>query len=587
MSSPLRQDAQRLFQQESWQELSRLLQTLANLPDQPAWVYQYFGAALFHCQDYGKAERSLRQALDQEPKQGWTYFYLGRTLAAKEETNEAEKHLQTANKYLPDQLWPALFLIELLLKSRKIDEASKIFLQSYNQFPGNTHLVSLAKREQSLSVLLEQTGRISGNIEYLIKFSNGQLLITGWSKSSTPDELIMAIWCGQELEVKTITTGIPRADIAQSHGLTNDDLGFILAAEIPSPKLNRAVNIYWQNEAISIPLTLLEQEQWPQNAETLLRYLHLQSLPASQACAIFDAGIGKALLQLQLLAPKSLYKENFIKSQYNYGPTPKQAAEVSVIVPLYARWDLAITQLMAFSRDSWFASGRAELIYIVDDPRISQAFQSWAASLGTHLEVPFRIITLTRNFGYATATNIGIENSNAAYCCLLNSDVFPISALWLQPLLKELQDNEKVGAVGPLLLYPDKSVQHAGMIYAETAEIPGLRLNQHPHKGLHWEGGDQPLRVQALTGAAMLIKRSRYQSLGGLSNRFIRGDFEDSSLCEQLQNLGLSCLLVPDVKLLHAERQSFLGREPDDGASLWRVLANAWLAKFPTDAIKA
>jgi GT2 family glycosyltransferase len=95
-------------------------------------------------------------------------------------------------------------------------------------------------------------------------------------------------------------------------------------------------------------------------------------------------------------------------------------------------------------------------------------------------------------------------------------------------------------------------------------------------------GGIQPQKVQALTGAVLVIKRSIFNSLGGLSNRFIRGDFEDSYLCEQLHNLGLSCLLVPEVKLIHAERQSFLGREPKDGDSLWRVLANAWLAQHST-----
>ena len=560
VSTPLQQDAQRLFKQESWLELSTLLQGLANLPKQPAWVYQYFGAASFHCQNYTKAERSLRQALNQEPKQGWTYFYLGRTLAAGENLNEAINYLQSANKILEDQLWPAYFLVEILLKLGKIEEASNAFLKCHNKFPGNKHLVALAKREYSLCILLEQTGQISGNIEYLIKLSNGQLLITGWSSSTTPTKLITAHWCGQQLEIEPIITGIPREDVAQSHGYTNDNLGFILVTEIPMPKLNRAVNIYWQDEAISIPLTIIDQDQWPQNAENLLKYLHLKSLPTSQAYALFNAGIGKALIQLQGLVSKYSEEATMIKSLQKYGPTSNQTAEISVVVPIYGRWDFAITQLMAFSRDSWFLTGRAELIYIVDDPRIGDAFDNWAASLGNHIKVPFQIINLSKNFGYATATNIGIAKSKADYCCLLNSDVFPISPLWLPPLIKKLNDDEKVGAVGPLLLYPDKSVQHAGMIYTETTEIPGLKLNKHPGKGLHWMGGIQPQKVQALTGAVLVIKRSIFNSLGGLSNRFIRGDFEDSYLCEQLHNLGLSCLLVPEVKLIHAERQSFLGR---------------------------
>ena len=580
MTTPSREQASRLFSQEYWLELFKLLQPFVQKSNNTAWIKQYYGAAAFHCQELNHAEESLRQAIILEPKQGWSYYFLGRTLAAKDNTTEAELMLSVASRYLPNEFWPSFFLLEILLKSGNYIAAQALFIQCSKRFKGNPHLISLARREPSLAKLVEKNMGYAGSLENIVELRNGQIFITGWSLSPAPQDLLRVEINGKQRTIKALVKGIPRPDASQTYGYSNINLGFILGLNRSKLEKNSHIDYFWQEEKVTMNIKTINDEPWPQNAETLLAILDINTLSPRHAIDIFNGNIGNSLLYLQsqVKGKENIY--NAIQASYSFGPNkPGNAAEVSIVIPIYGRWDFIITQLIAFSRDPWFISGRVELIYVLDDPKLAPELLNWAEGFGEHLLVPFSILILDKNYGFSTATNIGVAKSTANYCCLLNSDIFPINAEWLAPLLGHIKENHNAGVVAPLLLYPDGSVQHAGMIYMISPKIPGIRLNIHPGKGLHWTGGSHPRTVQALSGAAMLIKRSNYDLVGGLITQFIRGDFEDSHLCEQLKSLGLNCILMPDVQLVHAERQSFPKSDSGDNHANWRVLANAWLAE--------
>ena len=68
------------------------------------------------------------------------------------------------------------------------------------------------------------------------------------------------------------------------------------------------------------------------------------------------------------------------------------------------------------------------------------------------------------------------------------------------------------------------------------------------------------VKRQAVTGACALMRREVYEAVGGLDEKFLIGDFEDSDLCLKVREKGLeiACLPLP-VTLIHLERQSFSG----------------------------
>jgi len=118
---------------------------------------------------------------------------------------------------------------------------------------------------------------------------------------------------------------------------------------------------------------------------------------------------------------------------------------------------------------------------------------------------------------------------------------------------------ERVGALGPKLLYEDDSLQHAGLYFHRA---PGSELweNAHCFKGLHrsFPAANVARTVPAVTAACMLIDRDRYEQVGGLPLCYVQGDYEDSELCLRLAQAGYRNWYLPSVELYHLEGQSYL-----------------------------
>ena len=170
---------------------------------------------------------------------------------------------------------------------------------------------------------------------------------------------------------------------------------------------------------------------------------------------------------------------------------------------------------------------------------------------------------------------------------LLNSDVFPIAEDGFDRLAARLDGDPGLGAVGPLLLFEDGSVQHQGMAFKPLAEFGGGHFPLHVRKGLRPPDDDGLHRHPAITAACMMMPRALLEQTGGLDEGFLIGDFEDADLCLRLAELGLTVAVDHGVRMHHLERQSQAGSE-----SRWRMnltLYNArrhemrWGAKLAGD----
>jgi GT2 family glycosyltransferase len=257
-----------------------------------------------------------------------------------------------------------------------------------------------------------------------------------------------------------------------------------------------------------------------------------------------------------------------------YGRLPSRP-KCSVVVPLYGRHDFLLNQLLAFSDDPDFASG-VELNYVIDDHRLVSPLAADTPMFEASFGVPFRTIWSGDNRGFSGATNLGVVHSRAPFVLLMNSDVIPVAPGWLERMRSVLAAHPRIGMLGARLHYPNGAVQHDGM---EFHWDPTLRshVNRHPGAGrLPATPSGAFVPRQAVTGACVMMKRELYDAVGGLDERFLIGDFEDSDLCLKVRDKGLeiACLPFP-VTLIHLERQSLSGV----GAPGFRddvVRYNAW-----------
>jgi len=245
--------------------------------------------------------------------------------------------------------------------------------------------------------------------------------------------------------------------------------------------------------------------------------------------------------------------------------------EVSVVIPLYRRVDLIEHQLAQFANDP--SLREQELIFVLDSPELAAELLPRVALLHDLYRVPFRLVTLTRNGGFAVATNLGAGLARGQRLLALNSDVLPDRPGWLGQLVAAHEALPQAGAVAPKLLYDDGSIQHAGLGFKRNPASGGWEL-AHSFKGLHrdFAGAAEQRSVPALSAACLLIERELFEQLGGLSVDYVKGGYEDAELCMRIQEQGLETWYVPEVELFHLEGRSYVPAATDMSNRF-----NAWL----------
>lgn len=167
-----------------------------------------------------------------------------------------------------------------------------------------------------------------------------------------------------------------------------------------------------------------------------------------------------------------------------------------------------------------------------------------------------KVITYKGEFNYSKINNLGVKEAKGEYLILLNNDIKIISQNWMEEMLMHAQ-REEVGAVGAKLFYPDNTIQHAGIVLGLGAH----RSAGHTHYGMPKENLGYMGRlcytqnVTAVTGACLMVKKSKYEQAGGLDENF-RVALNDVDFCLKLRKIGLLNIFTPFAEAFHFESKS-------------------------------
>ena len=440
------------------------------------------------------------------------------------------------------------------------------------------------KARMQLSVLLSRlayTGEdtverlvdfIRIEIDEIILCAPDGLVLIGWTLAAPHSIRAVQVRCGThiaEINASDVIV-IERPDVIEAigkqHGLTDPSCGFM--AFVP--------NIIHNDDPIYIQVETLRLEVGYKNVprprlrgmEALRRILDSFEVQYERVLPAFDRVIGPAFLRLN----DERVRERPTVTDVHFGISPNKP-RYSIIIPLYGRVDFMEYQIGILATSGGCLD--TELIYVLDDPRKEQELLLLAESLDLRFRIPFRVLLLSKNMGFAPASNIGLSHSNGTFVCFLNSDVFPGTTDWLPRLADRLCSDKSLGAVAPLLLFEDGSVQHEGMEFRRLRILGDLMFPQHIRKGRRPRESAELIRQQVITGACIFMRRQLAEQLGGFDEVYAIGDFEDSDLCLRLRQLGLTCGVDHSVQLYHLERKSQL-----DPGQRWRrnlTLCNAWV----------
>jgi O-antigen biosynthesis protein len=161
-------------------------------------------------------------------------------------------------------------------------------------------------------------------------------------------------------------------------------------------------------------------------------------------------------------------------------------------------------------------------------------------------ELPhLRVILNSENRGFGPATNQGAEHARGERLLLLNTDTF-VRPGWLEPLVDTLGES-KVGAVVPRYLYPDGSLQEAGVLLAQDGTVHVYGDRDDPDRLCY--RFRRP--VDSGSAACMLLRRTAFDALGGFDERYAPAYYEDADFCLRMAQEGLAIVYEPRSTVTH------------------------------------
>ena len=195
-----------------------------------------------------------------------------------------------------------------------------------------------------------------------------------------------------------------------------------------------------------------------------------------------------------------------------------------------------------------------EILIIENNSREEATFRCYEQLQKEHPDTLKVLTWQGTGFNYSALNNFGAKAAAGEYLLLLNNDTEVISPRWMEEMVMYAQQ-DRVGCVGAKLLYPDNTIQHAGIGFGF------LTLAAHMHKNFPVGHPGYMGRlvyaqdVYAVTAACLLVRKAVYEQVNGLDESFAVA-FNDVDFCVRVREAGYTNVFTPFAELYHYESKS-------------------------------
>ncbi|OPY09663.1 MAG: Hyaluronan synthase [Syntrophaceae bacterium PtaB.Bin095] len=237
--------------------------------------------------------------------------------------------------------------------------------------------------------------------------------------------------------------------------------------------------------------------------------------------------------------------------QYHVRYPVRDNPRISIIIPTRdnaASLETCLASIFKRTAYSFFE------VIIVDNGSVrmetKSLFERWKALEGDRLQA----IPADIPFNFSRLNNLGARHSRGEILVLLNDDIEVISPDWLEEMAGQAQ-RDSIGAVSAVLMYPDNTIQHAGLILG----VGGVANHSHKFVPAGSPGYFGrlliPANYAAVTGACLMVSRTRYLDAGGLDEELAVA-YNDVDFCLRLLRKGYRNIVLPHIRLYHYESRS-------------------------------
>jgi hypothetical protein len=347
----------------------------------------------------------------------------------------------------------------------------------------------------------------------------------------------------------------------------------------PGPRLSPreagcALELGYANGAVAelnrVPIMVTDAEL----RDSVMRYFaecEYLSNPAIEACIGLDGGAGEAFIGFNRTLSRAYAAQALVE---RFGPGQRKP-QVSVIVVLHGIGDYLFLQSSIYAQghhqplDQAQDQGRDidayEFIYVVNSPELIERLHRELRISQMIYGLTQTLVSLPGNAGFGIASNVGVRFARADRLLFLDPHVFPCDPGWARRHLDLLADlpAEQTRLFGTSLYYDDGTLMHGGMYFdldpcfhgnAEGMTRQNMLRVEHSGKGAPpWASQYVASRaVPAVTGAFLSVDRAWFEKLGGFTEDYVFGDYEDADLCLKSLRAGTPAWLH-DIRMLHLE----------------------------------
>jgi len=255
------------------------------------------------------------------------------------------------------------------------------------------------------------------------------------------------------------------------------------------------------------------------------------------------------LINAHGIAEEATQKDNVVLRNIRF--KIDETEKVSIIIPFRDKPDLLSTCVNSILNLTRYSNYE---IILADNNSEEEATLHFLKELESGHD-RIKHVSIDHEFNFSLINNEAAKASSGELLLFLNNDTEVLNEGWLQQLVSEIQQ-DKIGAVGPLLLYDDLTVQHAGVVpgIGHVAGHVFRNFSRDDKVAMHRLQVSQ--EVAAVTAACLLTKKDLFLSLGGFDQDALKIAYNDVDYCLKVLKSGNKLIYTPHVALKHYESKS-------------------------------
>lgn len=232
-----------------------------------------------------------------------------------------------------------------------------------------------------------------------------------------------------------------------------------------------------------------------------------------------------------------------LQDLFLFGENSLTAAEnikTSIIIPVFNKAEYTFQCLRSLFLEIDLSTTE---IIVIDNNSTDET-----AKLLDFLGTKIRVVKNVENKGFVEACNLGAALAKGEYIVFLNNDTL-VQPGWLVSMLETFDRDERVGAVGSMIIYPDGHLQEAGAVIWNDGTAATYGWAENPREPRY----NFAREVDYCSGASLMISKKLFEKIGRFDMRYAPAYYEDTDLCMSVRAEGYKVIYQPASKIIHYE----------------------------------